>query len=116
MLEEVKRGGAPPVEQLDVALFCLEEIAGSELLNECHQSLTLACRHQRRVVDRISNLRQRLSKIVSRVGEQGAERPQHDHFYLLRCQRAAPASGDDVPSCRQTAWNAAARSRSRCRR
>src|SRR6516165_12196738 len=79
VLEEMERSRTAAIEEVDIALLGLQEIAGSEIFGQREQPFALARRDERRGADCIGNFWQCLPHLFPRVRQQRTERPEHDH-------------------------------------
>src|SRR5262249_32491993 len=79
VLEEMERSRTAAIEEVDIALLGLQEIARSETVDPREQTCALARRDERGGADCIGNFRQCLPYLVPRVRQQRTECPQHDH-------------------------------------
>src|SRR5499427_2894436 len=75
VLEEMERSRTAAIEEVDIALLGLQEIAGSEIFGQREQAFAFARRDERRGADCIGNFRQCSSYLFPRVRQQRTERP-----------------------------------------
>src|SRR5690606_26343333 len=76
VLEEMQRGRATAVEERDVALLELEQLAARELGDQLCQPRFLPGGKKRRSVQYLPNFGQRVEQLLPRIGEQGAQCPE----------------------------------------
>src|SRR6516225_12069160 len=79
VLEEPQAGRTAGIEERDVTLLEVQRIARAQLRDESFQVLPVNGVEERGARQYTVNLAQCGQQLPSRVGEQGAERTQHDH-------------------------------------
>src|SRR6185312_8178933 len=116
MLEQVQRKGPPAIEQVDVALFHLQEIAAGEFIDEVEKAALLARRQKRGGANNVRDLGQGFPDFPGGIGKQRAQSSEQKHGRLPMCRDGGWASACAGPSCRRIASSEAVQSRSHCRR